>query len=136
MGQDVLTIKVVIIGADVVKGHGAEACMLAFDGTCECENFHGKVLPGGVDTQQEWYPNARTLSARYMLEGVDATGAACKIFIENNAVLDADGQAAYTVPKVITDSDALAWLETTALKGTIEPWERGVIIHIFEDGER
>lgn len=129
--QEILTIQVCITKIMQVKGISAEAAMITFDGTCDCENFTGKILSGGVDTQKEFYPGARMLSARYMLEGVDKEGKACHIFIENNGTANEDGMVEKTTPKIITDSEYLSWLEAAELLGTITPWEKGVIIHIF-----
>ena len=132
LGKELLTIEVEITGADEVKGTHGEAVMLHFTGNCDCELFHGKVLPGGVDTQKEFEGEARTLSARYILEGIDAEGKPCKIFIENNATLNGR-EAEYTTPRILTDSRALAFLEVTELRGTITPAPKGVTIHICEE---
>lgn len=128
--KEVLTINIRITGAQEVKGTTAEALMISFDGDCDCKLFRGDVLPGGVDTQKQWYGETRTLSARYILEGVDETGEQCRIFIENNGTIDADGTMK-TRPRIITDSKHLAWLEKSELVGTIEGIEGGVRIHIF-----
>ena len=75
--KEVLTIQVSTWQMIGVKGKTAEAGMILFDGFCDCENFKGRILPGGVDTQKSFYPEARSLSARYILEGTDrllATG--------------------------------------------------------------
>lgn len=133
--QEILTIKVCITNVIEIKGKTAEAVMIAFDGTCDCENFKGKILPGGVDTQKEFYPEKRTLSARYMLEGVDKEGKACHLFIENNGTANTDSMVEKTTPRIITDSSGLSWLETADLSGTITPWEKGVVIHIFNESD-
>jgi len=130
MSKEVLTISVRITGADQVKGKKAEALMLHFDGRADCENFKGIILPGGVDTQKEIYGQGRNLSARYVLEGKDYTGKDCKIFIENNGEVKADGSVE-TKPIIFTDSDALSFLEAADLKGTITPADGGVTIHIW-----
>ena len=52
MQQEVLTIQVVITGEARVQGAAGEAGMVAFTGTVDCPNFHGVILPGGVDTQR------------------------------------------------------------------------------------
>ena len=75
---------------------------------------------------------ATVLSARYILEGVDRDGKDCRIFIENNGSAAENGDM-HTTPMIITDSSALSYLETERLSGTIEPWEKGVIIHIFSE---
>jgi hypothetical protein len=131
--REVLTIQVEITGATEVKGKTGEALMIYFGGSVDCELFKGRILPGGVDTQKEWYGEARTLSARYTLEGADCSGKPCHIFIENNGVSEGDKGITKTVPRIITDSDALAFLETAKLTGTISPAEKGVTIHIFQE---
>ncbi|MCR5581698.1 MAG: DUF3237 domain-containing protein [Pseudobutyrivibrio sp.] len=111
-----------------VKGFSGSARMINFTGYCRCDNFTGDIMPGGVDTQRD-LDGRFTLSARYMLKGVDRAGQECSIFIENNG--EGDISEGYTRPCILTDSEALKYLETASLKGTIEPWEKGVIIHIF-----
>ena len=133
MQQEVLTIQVVITGETRVKGAAGEAGMVTFTGTVDCPNFHGVILPGGVDTQR-MVNGHLTLSARYMLEGTDADGNACRVFIENNGATDDPAQPMTTTPVIFTDSPALQWLETAALLGTLEPHgPDGVIIHIFAE---
>ena len=129
--KEVLTIQVSTWQMIEVKGKTAEAGMILFDGFCDCENFKGRILPGGVDTQKSFYPEARSLSARYILEGTDINGKECRIFIENNGTADKEGRIEYTKPKIITDSESLGWMETADLTGTITPWDKGVMIHIF-----
>ncbi|WP_026496528.1 DUF3237 family protein [Butyrivibrio sp. WCD3002] len=130
-GTEVLTINVRITGVNEVKGHTGTARMILFDGTVDCDNFKGKILPGGVDTQKELGDEPTLLSARYILEGTDKEGNPSHIFIENNGQFREGGENT-TTPKVITDSQALAFLETADLYGTIEGIEGGVRIHIFE----
>ena len=127
---EVLTINVRITGVNEVKGHTGTARMILFDGTVDCDNFKGKILPGGVDTQKESEGKPTLLSARYILEGVDKDGNEAHIFIENNGEFKEDGDNT-TVPRVFTDSPSLAFLETSDLYGTIEGIEGGVRIHIF-----
>lgn len=128
--QEVLTFEVEITGHETVKGKNGEATMILFEGNADCENFHGKILPGGVDTQVEWPGQNRTLSARYILEGVDKEGQSCRIFVENNGIALKEGEIS-TTPRIITDSEALSYLEQEELFGTITPTEKGVTIHIF-----
>jgi hypothetical protein len=130
--KEILTIDVVIDVFEEVKGKTGEAAMILFTGSADCDAFKGKILPGGVDTQKEWNGENRNLSARYILEGVDCQGQACRIFIENSGVMDPVKGLEYTVPKILTDSEALAYLEKEELVGTITPTDRGVTIHIFQ----
>ncbi len=117
--MDVLKIIVRCQEAQSVASAHETRVMLPFAGSCEGPLFTGAILPGGVDTQCVC-PDGRThLSARYMLEGRDHTGAACRIFIENLATLGAN-LPAITHPTLRTDSEALRFLETTPLLGRIE----------------
>lgn len=128
--KEVLTFAVEITGNETVKGKNGEAVMILFGGNADCENFHGKILPGGVDTQVEWLGQNRTLSARYILEGVDKAGQSCRIFVENNGIVEKEGELS-TTPRILTDSEALSYLEQEELFGTITPTQKGVTIHIF-----
>lgn len=116
-----------------VKADNRSVCMIPFGGTVSGPYFHGKVLSGGVDTQQftqvpgQQMPEG-TLSARYMLEGEDCDGNACKIFIENNGRFGED----WTHPTILTDSPALAFLNDAPLKGKMEAAGQELIIRIFK----
>ena len=127
---EVLTINVRITNVQETTGKNGTARMILFDGDCDCENFKGNILPGGVDTQFSALDGITKLSARYMLEGTDKAGEKCHIFIENNGTFE-EGKDNTTVPKVTTDSQTLSWLEDADLCGTIEGIEGGVRIHIF-----
>ena len=85
-------------------------------------------MSGGVDTQHVSADGSGTLSARYMLEGVDAQGAPCKIFIENNA--ETGTENTLTKPQIFTDSESLKWLEGEQLTGRILSEEGQLIISI------
>ncbi|MCF0115944.1 MAG: DUF3237 family protein [Erysipelotrichaceae bacterium] len=134
--KEVLTIRVEVTDNFKVEGEVGSVNMCLFGGTVDCDNFKGVILPSGVDTQKDFKDSPHfTLSARYMLEGKDKEGQDCRIFIENNVAFEKgkpEGMS-YTTPKVVTNSKALSYLETANLKGTIEPWEKGVIIHILEE---
>ena len=131
MGKLVLSIEVDIDESYSVTGGNGNATMILFHGKSECENFKGKVLPGGVDTQKEIGGNPRTLSARYILEGTDFKGNPCHIFIENNGTMQ--GFEMKTKPTILTDSTHLKWLETADLYGTITGRAGGVLISIYEN---
>jgi len=103
--------------------------MIPFSGYCESAIFNGKILPGGMDTQVFPEANRGTLSARYMLEGTDASGAPCKLYIDNRAVMQ-HGQETITCPRIWTDSPALRWLETADLTGRLVEAEDGLNIVI------
>ena len=127
--MEVLTVAVRITGTAEVKGRAGEAAMLRFEGVAESAFFRGRVCPGGVDTQKQAPGGVRSLSARYILEGEDYTGCPCRIFLENNARLA--GGELVTEPSALTDSEALSFLETMPLRGTLTAREGGVTVHIF-----
>ncbi|WP_165444036.1 DUF3237 family protein [Lachnoclostridium sp. Marseille-P6806] len=116
--EPVLELDVRLDGFHEVHGKRGEACMIPFHGTADGPLFQGSILPGGVDTQTQRKGEARFLSARYILEGVDADGGSCRIFIENNGAIGPDGIT--TRPRIFTDSAVLSWLEDAALCGTVE----------------
>lgn len=91
--------------------------MILFDGTCSGSYLNGKILPGGVDTQQYGTDSGTggILSARYMIEGIDFSGTCCRLYIEN----ESKAGEKITYPKIRTDSMALQWLETAELSGTL-----------------
>ena len=133
MSEAVLTVNVVLDEIIEVNGSQGKAAMILFHGDSDCANFKGRVLPGGVDTQKEPAGEKRILSARYVLEGVDKDGEQCRIFIENNGVVEEPGADIKTTPVIYTDSKALKWLETAHLHGTVQGRPGGVLISIFKD---
>ncbi len=130
--KEVFSVDVVIDSSYEVKSEGGDACMITFHGESNCENFKGKILPGGVDTQKQFAYGERTLSARYILEGVDYTGEHCRIFIENNGYFQKDGTIK-TEPMILTDSKALCWMMTADLTGTVTGAPNGVRIAFFQE---
>jgi len=132
--KEVLRIKVYLTGHQQVQGAFEQAVMLPFTGECDSPIFRGKILPGGVDTQRIEADGRCYLSARYMLEGVDAQGKACTLFIENNGVAN-PGQEMVTHPSIRTDSEALRWLETAQLTGRIEHAEDHIEIVLSSENK-
>lgn len=117
--QEVLRIDVVLDQIETVKGAGGEVTMILFHGTFDCELGSGRVLPGGVDTQiQRWGEN-RSLSARYILEGIDADQKPFRIFVENNGIC-MEGEVLKTCPVIYTDAEKLQWMEQEKLSGIVE----------------
>ena len=129
--REILTVNVSLDDVMEVKGNAGSACMVMFSGTADGPYFRGKILPHGVDTQMRTDGRPMTLSARYILEGTDDQGKACRIFIENNGTEDSD-HVIRTRPVIITDSASLAWMEHAELHGTVEGTADGVIIHILD----
>lgn len=131
----ILQINVVMDFSDVsaLHGPGGEVVMIPFGGTAEGEIFNGTVCKGGVDTQRVNLAGVRHMSARYMLDGTDNTGAHCRIFIENNGWFESMSMPFKTVPTFITDSKALApYLHRSKFRGEGHPGEKGVTIKLFE----
>lgn len=131
--QEVLQFKIVVDQIYEVKSSAGIATMILFHGDADCENFRGKVLPGGVDTQVEYKGKKRSLSARYILEGVDAKGCTCRIFVENQGLVEPHTDIIKTKPTIITDSAVLKWLESASLTGSVREKDGYIIIQIFEE---
>lgn len=106
--------------------------MVLFGGRCDCDFFHGEILPGGVDTQVYEPGRPATLSARYILRGTDDEGNRTSLFIENNGVTGADG-VCVTTPRILTDNPRLTWLTETSLTGRIQGREGGVTILFYKE---
>lgn len=109
-----------------VDGHRQKIVMIPFTGTAESPYFTGSIIGIGVDTQKIPHGGSMFLSARYMLQGKDYTGASCRIFIENQG-----SDMNHCTPLVVTDSEVLAELETLPLRATVLPAEGGVTVRIY-----
>ena len=118
MGEPIFVIRVELDACTAVTGTGERVNFLRFHGTADSAYFHGDILPGGVDCQRQAEHEPMRLSARYVMEGVDCTGRACRVFIENNGREAAGGMR--TVPEVVTDSEVLSGLTQGALYGEID----------------
>jgi hypothetical protein len=117
-----------------LEGPAGSVVLIPFSGTVSGPLFSGTVLPGGVDTQVVDVNDVRHMSARYMLDGVDHTGAKCRIYVENNGYFPKDDPKPFrTVPTFLTDSKALApYLHANRFRGEGNPGDDGVIIKLFE----
>jgi hypothetical protein len=133
--EEVLTVHVVIEKTSELRNSDYDSVvMISFTGTVTGKYFEGIVLDGGVDTQIiEKFGDRHSLSARYMLQGIDFTGQTCKIYIENNGVINQKLEVGlfHTSPKMITDSKALSFLHGDILIGEGHSTESGVDITIF-----
>ena len=117
-----------------LKGPAGEVVMIPFSGTVSGEIFHGKVLPGGVDTQTVDQNGVRHMSARYMLEGTDNDGKPCRIYIDNNGWFTGEMAMPFkTIPTFFTDSKTLApYLHSNKFRTEGHPRQGGVTIKVFE----
>ena len=109
-----------------VKGSEKQIVMIPFTGEASGPYFTGRVVGTGVDTQTIGKDGKASLSARYMLEGDDAAGNHCRIFVENQGTWE----TGFT-PSVVTDSPLLAGWETAPLSAGVEVVTGGVMIRIF-----
>jgi len=109
-----------------VKGTEKQIVMIPFTGETSGPYFSGHVVGTGVDTQTIGKDGKAFLSARYMLEGDDAAGSPCRIFIENQGSWDTG-----FAPKVVTDSPLLAGWEKAELSADVEVIPEGVMIRIL-----
>lgn len=112
-----------------VKGTEKGIVMIPFSGTVKGDYFTGKVVGPGVDTQTICGEEVK-LSARYMLEGTDCEGNACRVFVENNG----DFVNGF-FPNIVTDSPVLQKFDNKKLQAVVQPKEEGVVIQIFTDEE-
>lgn len=123
----ILTVHVECMEAAAVSGHTKDIVMIPFTGTAEGPYFTGNIIGTGTDTQEITKDGRCRLSARYMLEGRDSAGKACRLFIENEN--REDGRLR---PLIVTDSVVLAEWETSPLYAEIEPDGNNVTIRIYK----
>lgn len=125
MDELIVTINVTTYDAQVLDGNKTKVVMIPFSAEAVGDYFKGRTIANGVDTQIIT-ADSFSLSARYMLEGVDRSGEKCRLFIENNGTsLD------NCVPRIFTDSAELAFLENARLKAGVECVENGVVVRIY-----
>ena len=129
MEREILEIAVTTDGVTEVAGAAGTARMIMFGGTASGEFFSGRVMPCAVDTQID-SGGFTTLSARYILEGRDADGNKCRIFVENNGT--SKNGAISTKPKFLTDSPVFKRFESANLSGTVVTENDRLIVKIFE----
>jgi len=117
--REIFNLEITVTEEINLGGENIDVRMILFEGECHCPDvFVGRILNGGADTQIT-ENGVTTLSARYMLEGVDCKGMACRIFIENNGKTVADGRL-LTTPRIITaGSESIKWLEDMVKQGEV-----------------
>lgn len=118
-----------IVPDEILNFKDKAVTMILFHGECKGDYLTGKILPGGVDTQRSLEDGSRSLSARYMICGIDYKGQECHLFIENNGI--DSGKGLVTKPEIRTDSDALKFLENENLEGSIQPGKEEGSIRII-----
>lgn len=121
-----LEIRVTLLEPFSVKGACDRVVMIPFTGEAKGKLFSGKTLGWGVDTQHIRPDGKAVLSARYMLEGTDADGSNCRIFIENSGSFEQGFR-----PQLVTDSPILAAWEKARTRAEVSPVPGGVTVRIF-----
>lgn len=126
--QDELLMKIRVRCEEPVSVTGAnrKIVMIPFTGEAAGDLFNGQVIGTGVDTQKIDKDDRTFLSARYMLEGQDAEGNPCRVFVENQGNWETGFR-----PTIVTDSPLLAGWETAELYATAEGIPKGVLISIY-----
>ena len=125
--RTIMKINVTIHGKYETAGKTCRVVMIPFAATAEGVFFRGRILFDGTDTQHIGQDGSFSLSARYMLEGTDMTGRSCRVCIENNG-----SSLESCVPRIVTDSPELAFLEEAELRSSVQPTDTGVIVTIYE----
>lgn len=129
MKELILSIDVRCLESIGVKGTDTEIIMIPFTGKAYGEYFNGKIIGTGVDTQKLDIKSGEcSLSARYMLQGTDKYGKACRIFIENSQH-DENGWH----PMLVTDSEYLSEWERLPLIASVDGTENGVLVRIYKE---
>lgn len=123
-----MEVKVQVENGYSCEGHRMNIVMLPFTAVATGRYFQGETLGQCVDTQKIIPGKAGFLSARYLLQGKDYTGAECKIFIENNG-----DDWSHLNPTIITDSEALKSWEEDLIYDTAQICEGGVIIRFYRE---
>ena len=119
-----VAIGLAALGARTLGGQTGVA-MIPFAGDAKGPLFSGSVIGPGVDTQLIGPDGRPHLSARYMLEGQDAAGNACRVFIENQGTWE----EGFT-PSIVTDSPLLRPWETARLGARVDPAPGGVTVTV------
>ena len=125
-GGLLMEIRVTCLEPVSVEGASRKIVMIPFTGEASGPYFTGSVTGTGVDTQKIEKDGSIMLSARYMLEGNDSKGNACRVFVENQG----NWTAGFT-PSIVTDSPLLARWETARLYATADGIPEGVLIRIY-----
>ena len=128
--RKILTLYINCTEVREVQSEKVKIVQIFFDGRAEGAWFNGEIEPGGVDTQTiNLKDDSGTLSARYTILGTDNEGKNCRMYINNNAIFGEE----YTMPSIVTDSEALKWLNDAKLKGKIVTENDQLRIEIYEE---
>ena len=109
---------------------------IPFTATVESALFSGKTLPGACDVQVENPAGSRNMCAKYMFEGRDSVGNACKLFVENNGYLAEvmrHDPFFHAYPRFMTDSPVLGeYLSQQRFRSEVQGFDWGVEVRIYD----
>ena len=136
--EPIMIFKVTLDPADIteMKTPLGAVSFLPFTAAVESDIFTGGTRPGAVDVQQENAAGIRNMCAKYIFEGVDKEGRACRLFVENNAYFtpaDDPGAVLPACPRFLTDSPILGeYLHQPRFRSEVRPAPGGVEIWVFD----
>jgi len=122
-----------------MKAKNGLVTVIPFGGSVDSELFRGTVRPGAADIQVTNAGGTRHMCARYIFEGVDRTGAACHLFVDNNGYFERDHMPRpfEATPTFMTDSEALAdYLHGAHFRAEGYGNDQGVDIRIYDINEK
>ena len=138
MSEPIMIFKVYVNNedcSDLSCAYGG-VTFIPFRATVESDLFTGKTLPGACDVQVENPAQSRNMCAKYMFEGVDKAGNACKLFVENNGYLAPvmrNDKFFRAYPKFMTDSPVLGeYFSQQRFRSEVEGTDYGVEIRIYD----
>ena len=129
--EKLMEIRVALKEAFSVQGEKEQVVMIPFSGEASGPYFSGRIIGPGVDTQRIGADKKARLSARYMLEGADRDGNACRVFVENEG-----GWETGFSPSIVTDSPLLRRFESAILTATVEGCPGGVLVSIYTNEQQ
>jgi hypothetical protein len=112
--REIFDISVYIGDIDETITKAKTVKMIPFTGKCKSQYFVGEIMPGAMDVQIVEKDGKGTVSARYVIKGIDSSLIPCKVYIENTGIIEQNGEMR-TTPKIVTDSEDLEWLQTAEL---------------------
>ncbi len=130
--KEILTLFIFVANSFQVADDTQTVNMVGFTGHAEGPYFTGRILPGGVDTQR-YTAEGGSLSARYMLEGMDSMGDSCRVFIENSVTPGMP--QGHTHPTLVTNSKALQQMTKGELTGRLTIQGDTIVIRIGRSEE-
>lgn len=126
--KELFVFQIDIGGSDEVNGTNGKGSMIHFGGKAVGDSFTGKIVSDCTDTRKQFNGQVQSLSARYIIEGQDSNGNACRVFVDNIGI--DENSTMTTEPTIISDNPDFAWIEEAPLHGTVS-WDGGLHIHMW-----